>query len=166
MIRKIAAAAAACVVCSTGHCVDGIGVEVGRGDDRTSLLRLVLTDRWHRAQRPAAKQWRFAGYWELSVGLWDNREESTADVGFTPVFRLERGALFLEAAIGVHLVQTHISAQRSFSTALQFGDHLGLGIHSGRYDFGVRVQHVSNGGIHSPNPGINFVTLQVHYNLE
>jgi len=72
----------------------------------------------------------------------------------------------LEAAVGVHLVQTHISAHRSFSTALQFGDHLGAGIHSGKYDFGVRVQHISNGGFHSPNPGINFVTVQMNYNLE
>jgi lipid A 3-O-deacylase len=166
MIRKIAAAAAACIVCSTGYCVDGVGVEVGRGDDRTNLLRIVLTNRWHRAPRAPATEWRLAGYWELSAGVWDNREESTADVGFTPVFRIERGTLYFEAAVGVHLVQAHISAHRSFSTALQFGDHLGAGIHSGKYDFGVRVQHISNGGFHSPNPGINFVTVQVSYNLE
>ena len=166
MIRKIAAAAAACLSCSTGYCVDGVAVEVGRGDDRTSLLRVAMVDRWHKAERPAPTDWRLAGYWELSAGVWDNPDESTADIALTPVFRIERALLYLEAAIGIHLVQTHISAHRTFSTALQFGEHVGAGIHSGKYDLGLRVQHLSNGGVRSPNPGINFVTVQMQYSLE
>jgi lipid A 3-O-deacylase len=167
MIRKFAAAAAACLVCSTGHCIDAVAVEVGHGDDKTSLLRLALIDRWRKAQKGQPPQWRLAGYWEFSAGAWDNSEESTADVGFTPVFRIERSRLYLEAAIGVHLVQARISAHRTFSTALQFAEHVGAGVHMGkRYDLGVRVQHLSNGGIHSPNPGINFLLVHLHYALE
>jgi hypothetical protein len=65
--------------------------------------------------------------------------ESTADLGITPVFRVARGALYLEAAIGLHLVQRRISASRVFSTAFQFGDHVGIGWHSGRWDFAARL---------------------------
>jgi hypothetical protein len=166
MIRKIGTAAAACLICSTGHCIDGVAVEIGRGDDRTSLLRVAAVERWHKAVRPAPTGWRLAGYWELSAGAWDNHDESTADVSLTPVFRFERARVYLEAAIGVHLVQTRISAHRTFSTALQFGDHVGAGIHSGKYDLGMRIQHLSNGGVNSPNPGINFVLIQLQYHLE
>jgi len=112
------------------------------------------------------KRWHKAGYWELSAGVWDNPQESTADIGLTPVFRFERAWVYVEAAIGAHLVQTRISAHRTFSTALQFGDHVGAGIHSGRYDLGLRIQHLSNGGVSSPNPGINFVLVRLQYALE
>ena len=125
-----------------------------------------MVKRWHKAQRPPPTVWRLAGYWELSGALWDNPDESTADIGLTPVFRFERAWVYVEAAIGAHLVQTRISAHRTFSTALQFGDHVGAGIHSGRYDLGLRIQHLSNGGVSSPNPGINFVLVRLQYALE
>jgi lipid A 3-O-deacylase len=166
MIRAIAAAAAACAFCSAAQAVDGVAIEVGRGDDRTNLLRLALTDQWRKRTTPIP-EWRLAGYWELSAGAWDNHDESTADIGLTPVFRIERSRLYLEAAIGLHLVQARISAHRTFSTALQFGDHLGAGFYAGKkYDFGVRVQHLSNGGIAKPNPGVNFLLVRLQYALE
>ena len=150
-----------------GYCVDGVSLEVGAGDDNTKLLRLGLVDRWRK--RPLLDEWRLAGYWEFSAGVWDNATESTADVGVTPVFRIERRAFYVEAAIGAHLVTTHISASRVFSTALQFGDHLGVGYQFGpgeRYDLGVRIQHMSNGHIRTPNPGINFWIMRLSYSLE
>ena len=165
MIRKIAAAAAACAVCSTGYCVDGVSVALGWGDERTSLLRVGITNLW-RQRQPAPAQWQLAGYWEIFAGLWSNTDESTAELGATPVFRLQRGQFYVEGAIGAHLVQTHISAQRSFSTAFQFGTHAGVGIHSGKYDFGLRIQHISNSSIKQPNPGINFVLVRFQYDLE
>jgi len=166
MIRKIAFAIILVSSSPIALAIDGVAVEVGRGDDHTYLLRVAITDRWHKPERPRATEWRLAGYWEVSAAVWDNHDESTADVGFTPVFRFERGTLYFEAAVGAHLVQTRISAARTFSTAFQFGDHAGLGVYSGRYDFGVRVQHLSNGGVRSPNPGINFVLIRLQYALE
>ena len=165
MIRKIAALAAACVVSSSGYCVGGVSLELGRGDDQTNVLRIAVQDKW-RKQEAAAPSWRLAGYWELSAGAWDNHDESTADVGLTPVFRIERESLYVEAAIGLHLVQTRISAARIFSTSFQFGDHLGAGMRFDKYDFGIRLQHISNGGIRRPNPGINFLLVRFQYNLD
>ena len=174
MIRKIGAAAGArglfvaIFLFSAGaQAIDGISVEIGHGDDRTAALRLGLEDRWRKSQ--LISEWRLAGYWELAAALWDNPDESTANVSLTPVFRIERKSIYLEAAIGVHLVTTHISAARTFSTALQFGEHLGAGFYFGpgqRYDLGMRVQHISNGHIRSPNPGINFVLVRLQYSLE
>jgi lipid A 3-O-deacylase len=175
MIRKIGAAAGAGVLfgvlfflAGTAHAVDGIALEAGHGDDSTSLIRFSITDTW-RKREPTTREWRLAGYWEFSAGIWDNKDESTADIGITPVFRIERNRFYVEAAIGAHLVQTHISAHRTFSTSLQFGDHLGAGWRFGegeRYDFGIRVQHLSNGGINKPNPGINFFLVRLQRELE
>jgi hypothetical protein len=168
MIRKIAATAAACLLSSPAYGVDGVSVEAGRGNDQTSVLRISVLDYWHKPRGPAA-DWRLAGYWELSGAIWDNPDESSIDLGLTPVFRIERTSLYAEGAIGFHLVQRRISAARVFSTALQFGDHLGAGCRfgpGGRYDIGVRIQHISNGGIRKPNPGINFLLVRLQYDLE
>ena len=166
MIRKKIAAAAAAWFCAfPSHAIDALALEVGYGEDRTSLLRFAVVERWNREPRPLGRQWQLTGYWDLSAALWDNAVESTADLGITPVFRFESGALYLEAAIGLHLVQTRISASRVFSTAFQFGDHVGIGWHSGRWDFAARLQHMSNAGIDHPNPGINFALLRAQYEL-
>ena len=171
MIRKIGALAGAVLVfffARHANALDGVSVEVGHGDDSTSLLRLAIVDAW-RKRDPFFGEWRLAGYWEFSAGVWDNKDESTADIGITPVFRAERRGVYVEGAIGLHLVQTHISASRIFSTAFQFGDHLGAGIYfgsGGRYDLGIRVQHISNGGVAKPNPGINFFLVRLQYSLE
>lgn len=166
MIRKKIAAAAAAWFCAfPSHATDALALEFGRGDDQTNLLRLAVVDRWNREPRALGRKWQLSGYWEFSAALWDNATESTADIGVTPVFRFERGPLYLEAAIGLHLVQAHISAARVFSTAVQFGDHVGIGWRSGRWDFAARLQHISNAGLDHPNPGINFVLVRAQYEL-
>jgi lipid A 3-O-deacylase len=172
MIRKIAALAGAAgllFLCSSPvRAIDGVAVEAGRGDDRTSVLRVALTDYW-RKRLPPDDVWRLAGYWEVSAGLWDNPDDSTADIGITPVFRVQYQRFYVEGAIGLHFVSTHISHSRVFSTVVQFGDHVGAGMRlgrEGRYDLGLRLQHLSNGSLKQPNPGINFVLLRLQYLLE
>ena len=167
MIRKIALAAAMWIAAPSAWCIDGVSVEVGHGDDNTALLRLGIEDRWRK--RTMIEEWRLAGYWEFTAGIWDNPDHSTAELGFTPVFRIERKSIFFEGAVGVHLVSTHISAARTFSTALQFGEHFGVGFYFGpsqRYDLSMRIQHISNGHIRTPNPGINFWMVRLQYSLE
>ena len=166
MIRQKFAAAAAAWLCTfPSYATNALALEIGRGEDRTSLLRFAVVDRWNREPRALGRKWQLSGYWEFSVALWDNATESTADVGVTPVFRFERGPLYLEAAIGLHLVQAHISSARVFSTAVQFGDHVGIGWRSGHWDFAARLQHLSNAGLDHPNPGINFVLVRAQYEL-
>jgi lipid A 3-O-deacylase len=76
---------------------------------------------------------------------------------------------YVEGAIGFHLISpVRLEESRGFSTAFQFGDHIGAGARfgeHGRYDLGLRFQHLSNAGIKKPNNGINFTQLrfQVHF---
>jgi hypothetical protein len=172
MIRKIAASAGACILFSfapAAWCLDGVSLEVGRGDDRTDALRIAAQWRW-RNERPLDARWRLNGYWEASAGAWENHDDSASDFAVTPVFRFERHGRervpYVEAAIGFHIVSKHISLERQFSTNFQFGDHIAAGLRSGKYDFGVRLQHISNGGIRHPNPGINFLLVRFLYWLE
>jgi lipid A 3-O-deacylase len=172
MIRKIAAAAAAGMLSAFApavHCLDSVSLEAGRGNDRTNVVRVATQWRW-RKERPVDERWRLHGYWEASVGAWEGDDDSSADFALTPVFRFERHGRqrvpYVEAAIGFHILSRHISRERQFSTNFQFGDHIGAGLRSGKYDFGVRAQHLSNGGIRHPNPGINFVLLRFQYHLD
>ena len=172
MIKKIAAlTGAACLLFLSAfpcHAIDGVAVEVGRGDDRTSVARVALTDYWHK-RLPPDDVWRLAGYWEVSAAVWDNSDDSTADIGITPVFRVQYQRYYVEGAIGLHFVSTHISHSRVFSTVVQFGDHVGAGMRfgrEGRYDLGVRLQHLSNGSLKQPNPGINFWLVRFQVLLE
>jgi len=86
------------------------------------------------------------------------------------VFRYQRSSgraiPYVEAAVGFHMLSSHqITTGRIFSTRFQFGDHLGAGIRFGAHDVGVRIQHLSNGGIARPNPGINFLVLRYQLHL-
>jgi len=86
------------------------------------------------------------------------------DLSITPVLRWapgDRGA-YLEGAIGLHLLSdSHISSDTDFSTRFQFGDHLGAGYRWQHYDLSLYAQHISNGGMRNPNPGMNFVALRL-----
>lgn len=165
MIRKIALAAALALA-APAHAVDGAALELGRGEERSELARGALQWKWQRRWFEAGS-WHVAGYWDGSVGAW-TADKTLIDFGLTPVFRLQRSdssGPYFEAAIGFHLLSDlSVSRTRIFGSHFQFGDHLGAGWRfgeRGRYDVGLRLQHLSNGGISKPNPGINFVLLRL-----
>ena len=171
MIRKTLAAGALCLAAAAApaRAADGYAFEVGHGDDDTNLWRVALQWKWHWKARERHR-FHLTGYWDLAFGVWQ-KENHIYDLGFTPVFRLQREdgpGPYAEGAIGFHVLsRANISRTRIFSTHFQFGDHIALGYRfgaEGKYDLAVRVQHLSNGGIDRPNPGINFVQLrlQVH----
>jgi len=148
--------------------LDSVSFEGGRGSGRTNLLRMGLQWRGHD-QWFEHSSWHVAHYMELAFGGWNNGNHTVYDAGITPVFRFERsgGSPYFEAAIGFHAVsKLEFEDSRETSTKFQFGDHVGAGILRGRYDFGLRLQHLSNGGIRNPNPGINFLIFRVQYRLD
>jgi len=179
MIRKTLAAALVALVSTAGlvpnaHALDGASFEVGQGEDDTELWRAGLQWSWKRRWF-AERSWTLGAYWDLQLGRWSGPlkpgepHQEIWDLGITPVFRLERAARtalvpYFEAAIGFHLLSSvHINADTDFSTHFQYGDHLGAGVLFGeqqRYDLSVRAQHLSNGGLAHPNPGINFIELR------
>jgi hypothetical protein len=124
------------------------------------------------------RRWAFAGvaisgYWEANVGFWDGKDGTSGnshlfEVGITPVFifaadNASQTPMYLEAAIGIHLLSEDGIADQELGTHFQFGDHVGVGKRfgtDGRYDVGLRVYHYSNGSTADPNDGINFATIR------
>ncbi|MEG0920552.1 MAG: acyloxyacyl hydrolase [Comamonas sp.] len=112
-------------------------------------------------------------HWDMSLALWNAEHEysdnkrNIAVLGLTPTLRLHSRSTypwFVEAGIGGY-VSNHLyeSRDKRFSTAFNFGSHLGLGFFTGRQrenEWMLRVEHISNGGIKKPNPGENFIQLR------
>jgi len=174
----IAATILACVVWTQqADAVDGVAIEYGATTDTaTEMVRAALQWSWSRRWREHA-DWRGGGYWDVSIGYWNNNEIVKTNIGLwqlsaTPVFRLERTAQgraypYLEAGVGVYLLsQTSEAPDRHFSTAFQFGSHIGLGARFGprrAFDAALRYQHISNANIQLPNNGVNCVQLRLGY---
>jgi hypothetical protein len=147
-------------------CPSRFQAQAGRGDDVD-----VLGIAWDQALRsdcePDARQFHLL--WRID--RWKGREPEPAnsdiwDASVTPFIRwpLKAGgmAFAIDAGIGLHaLSHTEINAERKMSTAIQFGEFLGVSVplDESAYELGVRLQHVSNGGIKHPNDGITYVAV-------
>ena len=156
MIRKILIAAAVGLLAAPAHAVNGVSLEAGAGtDEDIKLLRAGM--QWN-------SRWRWL-YWDLSFGGWTGGHGRVYDLGLTPVAR-SGGSLYLEAGLGAHILSDlDVGTGSDFSTRFQFGDHVGVGFRFRHYDLGLRFQHLSNGGLRNPNPGINFLILRLQYQL-
>jgi hypothetical protein len=157
---------------SVGRPVDGVSIESGIGDRQAAVVRAGAQWNWRRRWLESGG-WHLGGYWDFSVGHWHGGPKDFAEIGFTPTFRWQRsegGSPYLEAAIGLHVLDSvHVAEDRSFSSRFQFGDHIGAGFRFGernRWDLGVRLQHLSNAGIRNPNPGINFLQLRLQRHFD
>ncbi|MES2070328.1 MAG: acyloxyacyl hydrolase [Pseudomonadota bacterium] len=155
---------------------DSVSGEFATGN-KTKMARAGLQWNWD-------KQWfksngtHLGGYWDATVAQWQGdayqgvsgSKQNITDLGFTPVFRFEadnKKGFYSEAAIGFHLFsQVYDNNGRKFSTAFQFGDHIGVGyVFDGGWDLGFKVQHFSNGAIKKPNPGVNFAVLKLAHSF-
>ena len=160
---------------SPAWALSGMSVELG-ANEGVDMGRVGLQWDWNR-QWFRGSDWHLGGYWDVSLGQWhrssvgsgENRD--ITEIGLTPVFRIEPNSLvgpYVEAGIGAHLLSQTTIGHKDLSTNFQFGDHIGFGYrfsaHQG-LDLSYRFQHLSNGGIKHPNPGINFhqVRLQYHF---
>ncbi len=166
----IAALAFSALVSPNAHAVDGFAVEAGGGNG-VDLWRVGAQWKWQKKWFTGGA-WHLGGYWDLQLGRW-NGASSITDLGLTPTFRFEPSSgygPYVEAAIGFHYLSgKNITGAKQFSTSFQFGDHIGAGYRfgeRGRYDLGLRLQHVSNGGIKKPNPGINFALVRFQYHFD
>jgi hypothetical protein len=149
------------VIYGQGNSVDVFGVELGTPDFK----------RWKLGE-----SWSLSAYGMASVAYWHAREHTEHkelyDFGLAPVLRLERARSggvtpYLEASFGGHLLsRRQINGNREFSTAFQFGEFVGAGFAFGQrqqHSLGLRLQHISNGGIKNPNPGLTFSSVVFQY---
>jgi len=154
---------------------DVTGIErlelVGGYGERTDNFRLMV--HWDMLER-ARKHFDLNLSLALNYSLFDGEENALGDtprmrdVGLTPTFtffsKKEYGGFrpFLEAGIGLHYLTDKHFTTKDFSTNFQFGDHIGMGVQFGQNHhlrLAYQFQHLSNAGMGSPNPGINFHLL-------
>lgn len=119
---------------------------------------------------------RATGYWDLSGTFYSasSTQGSTYRswvATLAPTLRLRLAESFsrwfVEGGIGISYSDVlYQRNNRKFSTRFNFVNHLGFGASLGNsrnQEIVLRVQHVSNGGIKSPNPGENNVQLRYAY---
>jgi hypothetical protein len=136
----------------------------------------ALGARWEWGWRHATRMGTLTGYWEGTAGAWSSKHSEDGQdwsfhLGITPVLRLYPVNMapgwFVEGGIGANVIApTYQAGGKRFSTAFNFGTHLGVGKRFGesrRSELTLRVQHFSNAGIKHPNPGENFVQLRYAY---
>ena len=170
MKARIVCAVAALAWAGAALAIDSVSAEVGRGTGSASLGRVGLQWSGHTTFF-AARGKELRHYLDLSFGAWNGGQDTVYDFSVTPVFRLARagGTPYIEAAIGFHfLYDLDVGHGREFSTHFQYGDHVGVGWRFGsrrEWDVSGRLQHLSNGGLRDPNPGINFLQLRLQYHF-
>lgn len=106
------------------------------------------------------------------MGRWSTAGERGRDVawitqvGLTAALRLQPHgqSWFAELGVGANyrgpICRTD---KKRFSTAFNFGDHVGVGWKFGegeRQELALRLQHFSNAGSRQPNAGENFWPLR------
>lgn len=175
-MRRVLLFAVILIGCRAEAFFDGAAVELGKHQKgNIDLLRV------HALK--TLKRWDLTGslttFWVLNTGIgyWNNRFDGadTPNIGEVWLgsqlqlgwFNWPQFAPFGEFGMGLHLISdTQVNNQRQFSTYYQFGSHVGGGARFGdklRYEFLLRIQHLSNASFESPNDGINFYSLRLSY---
>jgi lipid A 3-O-deacylase len=150
------------------------------GTDSTTTSAYALGAVWDWSWRRHYGLGVLTGYTEGTVGHWQTDDaarggpHSYTQLGVTPVLRFFPGdnndRWFAELGLGVnYITPVYQGYGKSFSTEVNFGDHLGVGRLLGSHrlaSVALRMQHFSNGGIDRPNPGENFVQLRYTYQFK
>ena len=157
---------------------DQFGVQVAAGVGDYHVKKLDLGVVWDPALTWwQIGDWHFSLIGEVHAAWWHTNEGNVhndiGEIGVTPVIRFIKGAgsirPFVEIGAGIRLLSSpRISSDFTLGTAFQFADLAGVGVQFGtrqQYLAGYRFQHISNGGINEPNPGINFSQLYLQYNF-
>jgi lipid A 3-O-deacylase len=152
---------------------DGVFAQVGVADE---AIANTVGAAWTLHLDRLRSGW--GAYLEASLSRWQNRSGHPSGHGVLtqfsaiPVLRYGfaegRSPWFVEGGIGVTVTSSlYQSGEKHFSTAFNFGDHIGLGYAFGearQNEIALRFEHFSNAGVKHPNPGQNFVQLRfAHY---
>lgn len=152
------------------HRDGGVSVQLGT---YTRASRVALNWEtpalWSRQWRGGSSRLELTG--ELGVAYWSakhaHQPAGAWQLNAVPMFRYWPSGVphcFVEAGIGATLFnRTRVAGDR-FSTAFQFGDHLGVGYQlTPSQRIGLRFSHFSNAAIKQPNPGLNSVQMTYTY---
>jgi hypothetical protein len=132
---------------------------------------------WPWAWRHVSHSGEWTAMTEAYVSIWSSRvagdRKNFTQVGLIPVFRYRfdqgRSAWFANAGIGLsYMDRLYQRDTKQFSTRFNFIDVIGVGFNFGERrenELELRIAHISNGGIKSPNPGENFLQLRYARNF-
>jgi hypothetical protein len=151
--------------------ISGASIEAGGGPE-VRMLRAQVQSAW-ASRWFVARGTHVGGYWDAGLGQWrgnayrnvHGQHQDITVIGLTPMFRLQSDSLrgwYAEGGIGVNLLsKLYNNNDDHLSTSFQFNDRIGAGyVTAGGWDFGMRYEHFSNGGIKRPNSGVNFLLLR------
>lgn len=182
-LRAAAFAALFGLLASAAHAFDdnprGVYFDFGhaahgdKGDVNVATVGMVFP--WAPGQ--PVQQGPFTRYWDVFLSQWNappleaggHRNYTQIGAIYTLRYRFGEGSSpwFAEGGVG-GTVMDHIyrTSDRSFSTAFQFTEVLGIGRsfgERGEHEVALRVQHFSNADIKKPNPGETFLRLRYTY---
>jgi hypothetical protein len=121
--------------------------------------------------------WHFALIGEAHAAYWHTDEadihKNIGEFGVTPFIRFIKSSgwirPYIQIGAGVRLLTSPVVASDyGYGSAFQFTPTGDIGVQIGsrqQFQAGYRFQHISNGGIKEPNPGINFSQLYLQYNF-
>jgi len=145
-----------------------VGLHYGYGDD---YQRITL-----QYETPSIWTYHFGGNWgrldltpEFGASYWwADSGKSPGNIwqaSAIPMFRWWTGErFFIEAGIGATVFSRTTFADKTISTAFQFGDHVGVGFLLNKNNrIGLRYSHFSNASIKRPNPGLDVVQATYMY---
>lgn len=110
-------------------------------------------------------------YFETSVNFWEYGETNERDTNFVwaispviqyPIGSINQKKMFVEFGIGLSMLVDTNFAGKDVGGHFQFEDRLGLMMKFGTNDehqVALRYFHYSNGGLKSPNPGLDYIAL-------
>lgn len=144
----------------------------GEGDVQGVKLAVQYHTDWLKQY---SDKWHL--YFESSVNTWEygaaNRHDTTFVLAISPVFEYPIGQWgnkqwFVEAGIGISLLDDTNFAGKDVSTHYQFEDRIGLSMRFGKHEehqVTLRYFHYSNAGFKKPNPGLDFVALSYKHHF-
>lgn len=129
-------------------------------------------DSWQFAvafrMRPTRRLW--ARHFELALGTISTSQESRAFVSVGPVWRLpiNRQALFVELGVSPTWISGSSFNGRDLGGNFHFTSSAAAGATFGVRNsvaLALRIQHMSNGGLSSINPGMDMIGLNITFNI-
>ena len=113
-----------------------------------------------------APAWTRASRLEYSGGIVGGTGSSRLFVFAGPVWHVSdcRQRLYAEFSFGGTLLDGSRIDGRELGGNVHFRSALALGMRLGRHDrtrVALRLSHISNGGLHESNPGIDFIGLSI-----
>ncbi|KNH26460.1 acyloxyacyl hydrolase [Pseudomonas farris] len=170
MKRLFCLAAIATALMGHSFTAQAAGVEfgVGQTSDSTMTYRLGMQFDWDKSWLQSDIG-RLTGYWSGAYTYWEGDETSSNhSLSFSPVLVYEFAGQtikpYVEAGIGIAVFANTEVEDNKLGSAFQFEDRFGFGLRfTGGHEVGIRATHYSNGGISSPNDGVESYSL--HYTM-